>query len=318
MFSFFKSQATRKKEMQVKRLGEELFRQISVFRDKCQSGELTKEIFKDRVNHAYTAGYMIGFVDEKLSKLFDSEADKSKYTTRIIGGIFPKSGVMFIKGKYEARVLAENLHSTKYVEKVEGYIDDFDIGMENGRTELVKWEHDQSYVPHLLTDFLMTSAMPQTQPKTTPDRNYNIAPFDAALKRLLLYHKACMLTIHNWEYPNEEKTDLATQLYFLGALDCASQQHRLSDMQFADFIVSFFHKIGVDEMYARFLGVFFVKMDSVPSAKKCIIEGGENFNKWLNGNSMTPRCLIRTLEKYCDDPNFPASVGHLYVKVEKL
>jgi len=147
--------------------------------------------------------------------------------------------------------------------------------------------------------------------------NENTTAFDAALKRLLLYHYACMLGIRSWEYPNEEKADLAKHLYFLGAVDCSSQRHNLSDMQFADLIVAFFHKIEANEMYASFLGVFFVKMDSVPSAKKCVIEGGEHFNKWLNGNSMISICSIRTLEKCCDDPDFPASVGHLYVEVEK-
>ena len=164
----------------------------------------------------------------------------------------------------------------------------------------------------------MTSTIHQTQPKTTPEKNYDITPFDAALKRLLLYHEACMLIFHNWEYPSEEKAELATQLYFLGAIDCSSQRHSLSDMQFAELIVAFFQTIGLNDMYARFMGVFFVKMDTVPSAKKCVIEGGEHFNKWLNGNSTIPVCLIRTLEKHCDDPDFPASVGHLYVKVEKL
>ena len=313
----FKSKELRQKEKAVDYTAQELFRQISIFRDKCQSGEFTAQIFKDRVNRAYTAGYMIGFLDEKLSKLFDSEKEKSKYTKRIITGIFPKSGLLFIKAKYEARVIAEYLHSTKYEEKVEGYIDEFDIGMENGRAELVEWEHGQSYVPHLLTDFLMIGTMPKTQPKTTPDRNQDIAPFDAALKRLLLYHEVCMLCIHSWEYPNEEKADIAKHLYFLGAVDCSSQRHNLSEMQFVNLIIAFFQAIGLNEMYARFMGVFFLKMDSVPSAKKCVIEGGEHFNKWINGNSMIPMCSISTIKKFCDNPDFPASVGNLYVKVEK-
>jgi len=317
MFNFFKSQTTRKKELQVDQLGELLFRQISVFRDKCQSGEFTSQIFKDRVNHAYTAGYMIGFLDEKLSKLFDSEKERSKYTKRIITGIFPKSGLFFIKAQYAARVLAEDIHSTKYEKKVEGYIYEFDIGMENGRTELVAWEHGQSYVPHLLTDFLMMGTIPETQPKITPDGIQDIAPFDAALKRLLLYHEACMLFITNWEYPNEEKADLAKHLYFLGAVDCSSQRHNLSEIQFAELIITFFQAIGLNEMYARFLGEFYIKMNSVPSAMKCVIEGGEHFNKWLNGNSMIPECVLMSLEKFIDDPDFPASIGQLYIEVEK-
>lgn len=148
--------------------------------------------------------------------------------------------------------------------------------------------------------------------------NENITHFDAALKRLLLYHQACLLGIEHWEYMDEEKTHLATQLYFLGAVDCSSQRHNLSDIQFAELIKAFFEKTGENEMYSAFMVKFFLKMKSVPSAMKCVIEGGEAFNKWLNGNSMIPGCVMMRLEKFINDPDFPDSVGDLYVKVEKI
>ena len=139
---------------------------------------------------------------------------------------------------------------------------------------------------------------------------------DAALKQMSIYHEACMLFLCNSDFPNEEKSDLAKHLYFLGAVDCVSQLHKLSDIQFAELILEFFQTIGLNEMYARFMVVFFLKMDSVPSAQRCVIEGGEYFNKWINGNTAMPMCLARLLERYCDDLDFPASVGDLYVKVE--
>jgi hypothetical protein len=148
--------------------------------------------------------------------------------------------------------------------------------------------------------------------------NKNITPFDAALKCVLIYHKACLLGIANWEYTDKEKAHLATQLYFLGAVDCASQRHKLSDTQFGELIIAFFQTIGENEMYATFMAKFFLKMKSMPSAMKCVIEGGEAFNKWLNGNSMIPGCAMMRLEKFIDDPDFPASVGHLYAKIEKI
>lgn len=150
------------------------------------------------------------------------------------------------------------------------------------------------------------------------EENENITHFDAAIKRVLLYHKACLLFVENLECADKEKAQLATQLYFLGAVDCSSQRHNLSDVQFAKLITAFFQTIGTNEMYAAFMGKFFLKMDSMPSAMKCVIEGGEHFNKWLNGNTMVPMFSIRTIEKCCDDPDFPASIGDLYVKVEKL
>jgi len=173
MFHIFRSRDLREKEREVDRVGRELFKQIAVFRDKCRSGHFPDGVFKERVNHAYTAGYMIGFVDEKLSKLFDSHTQKSKYAARVFTAIFPRSGVKFIKAKYEARELAEDLsHSKKYQEKVENYVDDFDTGMENGQRELGKWDEEEAYVPHKLTDFLMTGVIPQIQPKNPPDGSY--------------------------------------------------------------------------------------------------------------------------------------------------
>ena len=80
--------------------------------------------------------------------------------TRIVTGIFPKTGVFFIKAKYEARVLAENLRSPGYQPRVEGYADEFDKGIENGREELRQWEEDADYTPHLLSEFLTTGQIP--------------------------------------------------------------------------------------------------------------------------------------------------------------
>ncbi len=160
MFGMFKSKATREREAEVDRIGKDLFRQIALFRDKCRAGEFTSDVFKERANHAYTAGYMIGFIDEKLSSLFDLDADKSKYMTRIVTGIFPKTGVFFIKAKYEARALAENLRSPGYQPRVESYSDEFDKGIENGREELRQWEQDENYTPHLLSEFLTTGQLP--------------------------------------------------------------------------------------------------------------------------------------------------------------
>lgn len=148
-------------------------------------------------------------------------------------------------------------------------------------------------------------------------KSEDTTPFDVALKSLLLYHEACMLFINNWEYQDEGKADLATHLYFLGAVDCSSQLHKLSDKQFIDLAMAFFHAIKTNENYTTLLLRFFLKMTSVPVAMKCVIEGGQHFNKWLNGNPAIPTCSIGTLKEFCGDPNFPTSAGHLYIMIEK-
>jgi len=145
----------------------------------------------------------------------------------------------------------------------------------------------------------------------------NDSAFNAALKRTLLYHYACMLFIDNWDYRDKDKSDLAIHLYFLGTVDCSSQMHDLSDTQFVDLASTFFRKIGVTDEYAKMLLTFFLKMHKVPAAMKCVIEGGQHFGKWLNGNKDVPFCSIQTIERFCDNLEFPSSTGHLYVAMER-
>jgi hypothetical protein len=141
--------------------------------------------------------------------------------------------------------------------------------------------------------------------------------YDAALKRLLIYHEACMLYINQWEYKDEGKADLATHLYFLGAVDGSSQLHQLSDKQFGALVMDFFRAINTNESYSLLLLRFFIKMKSVPSAMKCVMEGGQHFIKWWNGSPAVPMVSFVTLEEVCNDPDFPISAGSLYVMVEK-
>lgn len=99
--------------------------------------------------------------------------------------------------------------------------------------------------------------------------NENITPFEAALKRVLLYHQACLLNITNWEFVDEEKADIAKHLYFLGAVDCSRQRHNLTDIQFGKLITAFFQAIGSNETVCNVMVKFFLKMDcSAPSCRK--------------------------------------------------
>ena len=126
-----------------------------------------------------------------------------------------------------------------------------------------------------------------------------------------------MLCIRNWDFSDKEKAELATNLYFLGAVDCSSQRHSLSDEQFGQLVMAFFRAIGANEKYASLMLMYFLKMDAIPSAMNCIIEGGQQFNKWLNGNSTIPLCSMTTIETFCNDSDFPMTPGHLYVAIEK-
>lgn len=141
-------------------------------------------------------------------------------------------------------------------------------------------------------------------------KNKSSNAFTAALNRLLIFHEACILFMS--DLSNNDKFNLAMDLYFLGAVDCCSQRHDLSDKEFAKLISSFFKQIGKDSNYINILINYFLKMGILPEAETCVIEGGEHYNKWLNGDSEIPFNSGTTIQKYYNNPNFPESVGHLY------
>lgn len=149
-------------------------------------------------------------------------------------------------------------------------------------------------------------------------KSASTSAFDSALKRLLLFHEGCMLCIQNWDFNNKEQAELAANIYFLGAVDCSSQRHSLSEQEFGQLIMAFFTTVGLNEPYAILMLNCFLKMDAIPSVKNCMVEGGQHFNKWLNGNSSVPLVSMTSIEKFCNDVDFPKTAGQLYVALDKI
>lgn len=149
-------------------------------------------------------------------------------------------------------------------------------------------------------------------------KTVSTSAFDSALKRLLIFHEACMLCIQHRDFNNKEQAELATNLYFLGAVDCSSQRHSLSDKEFGQLIMAFFTTVGLNEAYAMLLLKCFLKMNAIPSVKNCIIEGGQQFNKWLNGNSNIPLVSMVAIETSCNNIDFPKTAGQLYVALDEI
>lgn len=163
--------------------------------------------------------------------------------------------------------------------------------------------------------------------------------FDVALKRLLLFrelvfHEACLTGYthdgdwnfnkpayshdRDWNFSDKEKADLVTNLYFLGAVDCASQRHSLSDQQFGQLIMAFFKAIGTHENYASFMVMCFLKKNIVPLVEKCITEGGQYCNTFLNGKRPNDTPLsTKSILSFYNNPNFPKTAGQIYVTIEK-
>lgn len=140
---------------------------------------------------------------------------------------------------------------------------------------------------------------------------------EAAQQRLDLFVYACELFLQKSKFNNPEKANLAKCLIFLGAADCSSQLHSLSDVDFAKLTDAMFDKLGVNPLYRQLMLRYFLCMDKNISAKEAVIEGGNMFNKWIKGNESIPLTIILMLENYQNDPNFPTSPGKLYVDIEK-
>lgn len=140
---------------------------------------------------------------------------------------------------------------------------------------------------------------------------------DAALKLSLSYYEFCKAPLDKLEPLPSEKFSLAANLYLLGAIDCISQMYKLSDIQFAELAKLFFSKIGVNNKYTVVLLVFFVKMNTNSAAMHCIIEGGHSFNEWVKGNTLLPLSTRSSIKRFEEHPDFPQTIGHLYVIMEK-
>jgi len=157
MFGLFKSKELAEKESRITEIGKTLFQQISTVRDKVKAGLINEKEFNERINSMFTAGYLIGYVDEHLSEMFTDEKSKSKYAKRIFEGIFPGSGVKLVQNKLATRRIGETIStdSDKYTEVFMG-CQEFDTGISAARYEVSEYSASGEYTPNKLERYLST------------------------------------------------------------------------------------------------------------------------------------------------------------------
>lgn len=133
-----------------------LFSQITSARDEAKkAGLITENIFNDRLNHMFVAGYLIGYVDSCLIDLPDIN-NKKEHSKAIFEKMFPGSGFDFVRAKLVARQQASTIseESEKYIQvKANAYA--FDQGMELAQEEVEKQRADGSSQPVGLKEFLL-------------------------------------------------------------------------------------------------------------------------------------------------------------------
>lgn len=157
MFGIFKSKDQLEKEAKVTEIGKMLFGQIAIVRDKAKGGRIDISTFDQRINSMFSAGYLLGYVDEHLSGLFTDDKSKSKSAERIYEGIFPGYGVKFIQSKLSARRIGETIspNNDNYIEVFIG-CQEFDAGFSAGRYEVSEYLIDATYTPNKLERYLST------------------------------------------------------------------------------------------------------------------------------------------------------------------
>lgn len=113
--------------------------------------------------------------------------------------------------------------------------------------------------------------------------------------------------------PDDDKSQLAYDLMLYGALDAAGQACQVPDDLYLALVEPFFVSRGRTKEYAYVLIRLSQDQGASNAAFFATIEGGRIFQEWMRGNAMAPCKVIDALEKYTDDPAFPATPGHLMV-----
>jgi hypothetical protein len=157
MVKILKSKENNQSENRVDKIAEELFQQITEARDKAKSGGIVDEqIFNDRLNSMFAAGYLIGYVDEYLAELFSENAAKKQNAEAIFETMFPGSGMNFVKSKLITRKQVATLSETsENYQEVAEQCTAFDKGMADAQSEVIELVQNKGPQPRLLKEFLL-------------------------------------------------------------------------------------------------------------------------------------------------------------------
>ena len=156
MFGFFQGKKKEQPESQADAIAKVLFAQIAEARDEAKIGGIvTEQVFNDRLNIMFVAGYLIGYVDQYLEELEVDDAAKKGEAEHIFETMFPGSGMSFVKGKLAVRqkaaALPEDTEDQELVLQCRG----FDKGMADAEAEVKALRQDEQRRPGRLKEFLL-------------------------------------------------------------------------------------------------------------------------------------------------------------------
>lgn len=161
MFGLFKSKKVDKKKFPEIIAGE-LFSQIKGAKDEAKSGGLvTEQIFNDRLNSMYVAGYLIGYVDEHMRLLFSTDEEKKENAEKVYELMFPGTGISFVKAKLLARRQATSFSKeSEHYQKVAMECMAYDRGLDMAQEEVEEKKKDDDFSPVRLKEYLLLGDVP--------------------------------------------------------------------------------------------------------------------------------------------------------------
>ena len=157
MFGFLQGKKKEQAESQADAIAKVLFAQITDARDEAKSGGIvTEQVFNDRLNTMYVAGYLIGYVDQYLEELEVDDTAKKSEAEHVFETMFPGSGMSFVKEKLAVRQKAAALPEDSEVEQelvLKCRL--FDKGMADAEAEVTALRQDEQRRPERLKEFLL-------------------------------------------------------------------------------------------------------------------------------------------------------------------
>lgn len=159
MFGLNKPKKKKLSTINVDEIADELFLQITSARDEAKGGNIIDEtVFNDRLNHMFTAGYLIGYVDQYMADIEEDESVKKEKSKLIFEKMFPGTGFDFVRAKVMSRQQAPSgaIYSGAVVAAK-----DFDQGLDIAQQEVESYRSEDGDKPIGLKKFLLLGEIPE-------------------------------------------------------------------------------------------------------------------------------------------------------------
>lgn len=154
MISLFKTRLSKELEAHVLRVGGALHKQVASANAEIQKNRDKKAVC--RMDAAFTAGYMFGYVQAEFMELNLPEKKLNECMKIIFDGIFLNEGYTFVMSMIEKMSNSDQMGMSLVMEKI---ATEFGMGMDVGSEDAMKIKSGKAQSVTGLTDFILTGKM---------------------------------------------------------------------------------------------------------------------------------------------------------------